>query len=123
VLNYFGDNRLTLTTCNPECSATQRLIVVADYLPPGVAPSARPAMAGGAGTPVHVKASGEAGWNMTLVPLVLLELGLLVALGLYNGRLGRLLGREGRWLVLVPIWMALFYALFQSLTSFLPAAA
>ena len=29
VLNYFGDNRLTLTSCNPPYSAAQRLIVVA----------------------------------------------------------------------------------------------
>jgi sortase A len=121
VLNYFGDNRLTLTTCNPEFSASQRLIVVAAYQPPGAAPRALPAHANG--TPVKVKATGEAGWNMTLMPLVLLELALLVALGLSNGRLGRLLGREGRWLVLVPIWLALLFALFQSLTSFLPAAA
>ena len=29
VLNAFGDDRLTLTTCNPKYSATQRLVVVA----------------------------------------------------------------------------------------------
>ena len=31
VLNYFGDNRLTLTSCNPPYSAAQRLIVVAGF--------------------------------------------------------------------------------------------
>jgi len=123
VLNDFGDNRLTLTTCNPEFSAAQRLIVVAEYQPPGATPKARPVVAKGSGTPVNVTASGEAGWNTPLIPLVLLELGLLVALGLLNGRLARFFGREGRWLVLVPIWLALLFALFQSLTSFLPAAA
>ncbi len=121
VLDYFGDNRLTLTTCNPEFSAAQRLIVVAEYQPPG---STGPAhVTRTSGTPVKVQATGDAGWNTGLLPLVLVELGLLVALGLFNGRLGRLLGREGRWLVLVPIWLALLFALFQSLTSFLPAAA
>ena len=30
VLNYFGDNRITLTTCTPEFSAAQRLIVVGE---------------------------------------------------------------------------------------------
>ena len=35
VLNDFRDDRLTLTTCNPEYSAIQRLIVVAADLPPG----------------------------------------------------------------------------------------
>ena len=28
VLNYFGDNRITLTTCTPEFSAAQRLVAV-----------------------------------------------------------------------------------------------
>jgi sortase A len=121
VLNYFGDDRLTLTTCNPEFSATQRLIVVAEYLQPGAA--THPPLAKGRGTPVSVEASGEAGWDVGLIPLVLIELGLLAALAVFNGRLARLFGREGRWLILVPIWMALIFALFQSLTSFLPAAA
>ena len=30
VLNYFGDNRITLTTCTPEFSAAQRLIAVGE---------------------------------------------------------------------------------------------
>ena len=121
VLNYFGDNRLTLTTCNPEFSARQRLIVVAEYQPPGVA-RAIPAVARGNGKSYPVKISGEAGWNSSLFPLVLLEVGLLVVLGLTNHRWSRILGREGRWLVLVPIWAAMLFILFETLTNFLPAA-
>ncbi len=54
VLNYFGDNRFTLTSCNPPYSAAQRLIVVAGFKSgPGAAqplkhtrPSTRAALQG-----------------------------------------------------------------------------
>jgi sortase A len=123
VLNYFGDDRLTLTTCNPEFSARQRLIVVATFKSgPGKSPT-RPVKADNAGRPYKVALQGEAGWNGALLPAVLLEIGLLVALGLTNRRCASLLGRDTRWLVLVPIWTAGLFLLFQSLTGFLPAAA
>ena len=120
VLNDFGDNRLTLTTCNPEYSAIQRLIVVAAYLPPGA--SHPQPIARGAGTPYHLAPAAESGWNTSLLPLVLLFAGLLVAIGLLNRRLSLIYGREGRWLILGPIWIALLLALFQTLTSFLPSS-
>jgi len=42
VLDDFGDNRLTLTACNPKYSARQRIVVVAQ-LAPNVAPAPIPA--------------------------------------------------------------------------------
>jgi len=124
VLNNFGDNRLTLTTCNPKFSAAQRLIVVAEYQVPGVPQPAKPVVATGKGTPYrHVKNAGESGWNVGVLPLVLLEGAFLVLLGLFTARLARLYGRAGRWLILAPVWVAGIYALFQTLTTFLPAAA
>ena len=123
VLNYFGDNRLTLTTCNPEFSARQRLIVVAGFRPAGSVLPARPVTVENAGKPYKVTISGEAGWNTSAIPLVLLEAGLLIMLGLTNRRWAAILGRESRWLILAPIWAALLFILFQTLTGFLPAAA
>jgi sortase A len=123
VLNYFGDNRLTLTTCNPEFSARQRLVVAAEYQPPVGARPAHPVALTNAGRPYRVTISGEAGWNTSLFPQVFAVVGLLLALGLTNRRWSRMLGRESRWLVLVPIWTALLVTLFQLLTNFLPAAA
>ena len=120
VLNDFGDNRLTLTTCNPEYSAIQRLIVVAAYLPPG-ATHPEP-IAKGTGTPYHLAPAAVSGWNASLLPLVLLFAGLLVAIGLLNRRLSHIYGREGRWLILGPVWVALLLVLFQTLTSFLPSS-
>ena len=120
VLNNFGDDRLTLTTCNPEFSARQRLIVVAAYQPPG-APHPT-AIAKGTGSPYRLGPAVTSGWDMKLVPLVLLEFVGLLVLGLAHRRLSKVYGRDGRWLILVPIWIALLYALFQTLTNFLPAA-
>ncbi len=62
------------------------------------------------------------GWNTGLLPIVLLEVGALVALGLLYRRLSNAFGREGRWIILVPVWLALLLALFETLTNFLPAA-
>jgi sortase A len=117
VLNYFGDNRLTLTSCNPPYSAAQRLIVVAGFKGNSLHHTLD------AGRPYNVALSGEAGWNTGLLPLVLLEVALLVFLGLTNRRWARILGRESKWLILVPIWAALVYLLFGTLSNFLPAAA
>ncbi len=127
VLNNFGDDRLTLTTCTPKFSAAQRLVVVAAYLPGGIPSGASahvrlPVHARDAGTPYRLKNPGSAGWNLAQAPWVLVELVLLVALGLINGRLSGAYGRAGRWVILVPIWAAVIYALLGTLTNFLPAA-
>lgn len=122
VLNYFGDNRLTLTTCNPPYSAAQRLIVVAGFKGgPRASTSLKHDL--DAGRPYDVALGGEAGWNTCLLPIALLEVGLLVLLGLTNRRWAKILGRESKWLILVPIWAALIYLLFTTLSNFLPAAA
>jgi sortase A len=123
VLNYFGDSRLTLTTCNPEYSARQRLIVVAGFQSASLVKSAHGRVAVDAGHPYKVTISGEAGWNTSLLPAMFLVAGLLVALGLTNRRWARMLGTESRWLILVPIWVAGLFLLFQVMTNFLPAAA
>jgi LPXTG-site transpeptidase (sortase) family protein len=119
VLNNFGDNRITLTTCNPEYSAAQRLIVVAAYKPPGA--SQPEAIVKGGGSPYRL-AAVSMGWNWPLLPLVFVECGALVLLGLGFRRLTDYFGRGLRWLILVPIWLALVLALFEALTEFLPAA-
>jgi LPXTG-site transpeptidase (sortase) family protein len=120
VLNNFGDDRITLTTCNPEYSAVQRLIVVGAYLPPGASHPEH--LAKGAGDPYAMAPTEVTGWHTGLIPIVLLEVGALVALGLLYRRLSKAFGKEGRWIILVPVWSALLLALFETLTNFLPAA-
>jgi sortase A len=115
ILNTGSDSRLTLTTCNPKFSASQRLVVVGLLSSPRAAvPTAvRPNI-------VHVVADST-GWNVGYLPLALLILALLVLLGLANERASVVYGRVGRWLVLSPIWAAGLYFLFVALTKLLPA--
>lgn len=117
VLDNFGDDRITLTTCNPEFSASQRLIVVGKLLAQGsrhaLPPAATP-------VPYQIVNGATASWRWALLPVVLLEVGLLAALGLYNRRLAAFYGQVGGWLILAPIWIAGFYLLFQTLTNFFP---
>ena len=117
VLNASADNRLTLTTCNPRFSSSQRLVVVAELSEPhtvaAAAPSAKPRR-------VHI-VSEPIGWNTGYVPIVFLLAALLIGLGLANRRARHVYGRIGRWLVLTPIWVAGLFFLFESLTRLLPA--
>ena len=112
VLNDAGDNRLTLTTCNPKFSATQRLVVVAELSQPK--------------GPTHHQARvakvvvGSTGWNLQYLPEVALIIVFLVGLGLEFKRIRRHLG-PARWLVLGPLWVCGIYFLFVALSAFLPA--
>jgi sortase A len=123
VLNSFGDNRLTLTTCNPKYSAAQRLVAVALLQ----TPVANPAPDAAQGKTVHRKvdaalAASSAGWHLSSLPEVLLCLLLMAVLGVANNRGTLFLGRNLRWLILGPLWGGVIYLLFESLTNLLPAA-
>ncbi len=117
VLNYFGDNRITLTTCNPEYSASQRLVVVGTLKQTLATPAARPKH-----LTYHVVSPATASWDWSLLPAVGLEVCLLALLGLSYRRFRDWFGPTGRWLILVPLWAAGLFLLFTTLTSFLPAA-
>ena len=116
VLNYFGDNRITLTTCTPEFSAAQRLIVVGELKLPTTALKAPPAQH----ISYHITNSATASWDWSLLPAVGIEVCLLLLLGLSYRRFDLWFGRTGKWVVLVPLWAAGLYLLFASLTGFLP---
>lgn len=119
ILGNFGDNRLTLTTCAPPYSASQRLVVVAALRLPGV-PIALERLSHGAPTPYRITTPTTSGWGWHSLPLALVVTGVLVGLGVGHRRLSKMLGKGMRWLVLVPIWAAGIYLLFETLTSLLP---
>ncbi len=122
VLNDAADNRLTLTTCNPRFSSSQRLIVVAELNGPhtvDVAPKVGATSTVGA-RQVRI-VTEPIGWNTGYIPIVLLLAALLIGLGLANRRARHIYGRMGRWLVLTPVWVAGLFFLFESLSRLLPA--
>jgi sortase A len=123
ILNSFGDNRLTLTTCNPRYSASQRLVVVALLRTP-VAPTpttTTPPVTHVPSRPRLVASESSVGWNLSYLPGVLGVLFFIVLLGLANRRAALYYGRVGRWIILVPIWVAATYLLFGLLSSLVPA--
>ena len=117
VLNYFGDNRITLTTCNPEFSSSQRLIAVGMLNQPLASPVIGPKYLS-----YHVVNPATASWNWALLPAVGVEVSLLLLLALSYRQFVIWFDGIGRWLILVPLWAAGLCLLFGTLTSFLPAA-
>jgi LPXTG-site transpeptidase (sortase) family protein len=113
VLNDAGDNRLTLTTCTPKYSATQRLVVVATLRTPTGSPAHHPRQS-------ERVVSGSQGWNLRYLPGVAGLLAMLVALGVFYGPISRRL-RGARWIVLAPIWLAGIFFVFVALSGLLPA--
>jgi len=115
VLDSGEQNELTLTTCTPRFSASQRLVVVALLsMPQSVV--AAPV------TPHRVRAGAEDGaWSLGNLPwAIVLVLGLVV-LGAYHGRIRRRLRRIPRLAVLTPVWAAGLFLLFAVLTTLLPS--
>jgi sortase A len=122
ILNSFGDNRLTLTTCNPRYSASQRLVVVALLRTPvASAPTTTTPITHARSRPRLVASESSVGWNLSYLPGVLGVLLFIVLLGLANRRAALYYGRVGRWIILVPIWVAATYLLFGLLSSLVPA--
>ena len=117
VLSYFGDNRVTLTTCNPEFSSTQRLVVVGMLKQPLASPTVDVKHVS-----YHVVNPAIASWNWSLLPAVGIEVCLLLLLALSYRRFDTWFEATGKWLILVPLWAAGLYLLFDTLTKFLPAA-
>jgi LPXTG-site transpeptidase (sortase) family protein len=117
VLDDFSDNRITLTTCNPEYSSTQRLIVVGELeqSKPPVATKAKPHA-------YHIVNAQTASLAWSLFPVVVLETGVLLLLGLSNRRFSAWYGGAARWVILVPLWGVALYALFGTLSAFLPSS-
>ncbi len=119
VLNYFGDNRITLTTCNPEFSSTQRLVAVGFLKLPSSAAQPLPAVKH---VQYHIVDPATASWDWSLLPVALVEICILMLLGLSFGLTGRWFGRVGKWFILVPLWAAGLYLAFGTLTSLLPSS-
>jgi LPXTG-site transpeptidase (sortase) family protein len=117
VLDDFSDNRITLTTCNPEYSSTQRLIVVGELDQPTspVAAKVKPHA-------YHIVNAQTASLAWSLFPVVVLEMGVLLLLGLSNRRFSAWYGGAARWVILVPLWGVALYALFGTLSAFLPSS-
>ena len=122
VLNTSNDDRVTLTTCNPKYSSSQRLIVVGLLSAPAPMTTTSVTRTAVTVTPRTVRIADDAvAWNLRYLPEVFAVLIVMALLALANGRARRIYGRLGRFLVLAPMWGGALYFLFSLLTKLLPA--
>jgi len=138
VVNDYGDDRLTLTTCHPKLSARQRLVVVATPEHRRIAPAAAAgrgdaaAAAGGdtpaaaapaadrplRGAPVRVRDRIE--WNLGVLPLAMVPALALIGLALGWRPLRRRWSVAVTALVMAPLWTTGLLVLFEHLNRMLP---
>ncbi|MDP9403766.1 MAG: class E sortase [Actinomycetota bacterium] len=119
VLQSTGDNRLTLTTCNPRFSAAQRLIVVAalkgealDAPPP--APEPAPASL------EESEAPGLSGRNAANGPAILWGL-LAAVVWLLTWLVGRVWRKWPAYLLGTPVFLVVLFVFFENFSRLLPS--
>jgi sortase A len=125
VLDDFGDNRLTLTTCTPKFSAQRRLVVVARLQGPVAAPVSPPPPATAPLSSLSPAAARldrqPRGFDLAALPPALLAAAALVGLALLYGPLRRRWPPLATAIVLAPLWIGGLVMLFEQLDRFLPA--
>jgi len=126
VLDDTGDNRLTLTTCNPKYSAAQRLIVIAKLMtsPVPTAASAAPSV------PVPSTArqlvsdeqpAGLSGGPATNRPAIAWAI-IAACVWLGAWAIGRWSGRRwGAYILATPIFLVVLFMFFENFARLLPA--
>jgi sortase A len=112
VVKNTPDNRLTLTTCNPRFSATQRLITVADLIGPAAVPSPPPAR--------FIHHPGLSGARVSKWPAF--EWGALAALvALITIALSRFWRRWPAYFLGAPVFLLVLFVFFENFARLLPA--
>ncbi|HEY2428800.1 MAG TPA: class E sortase [Acidimicrobiales bacterium] len=127
VLDPTAAAELTLTTCTPRFTATQRLVVVAKLV--GAVdprPPAPPAVAGVSGTGVAEVQGGDtpvaslSGKSTSRTPAVLWGVA-CAAIWALAWAVGHRWRRWGAYLIATPVFLVCLFFFFQSFARFLPA--
>jgi hypothetical protein len=130
VVGDYGDDRLTLTTCTPQFSASHRLIVVA--MLGGRAPAAPPAHSAVPAVPraqplsIHSPAAdqlrreAQRGFDFGALLPALLWGSLIIGVALAYVPARRRLPPLATVVVLAPVWLLVLVLLFEQLNRFLP---
>ena len=121
VLDATADNRLTLTTCNPRFSASQRLVVVAALKGEAAEPGPEPAPDQPAPPPrqarVGLSGGSEGGGNGPAIAWG--GAAALVAVLVYL--LGRVWRRWPAYLMGAPVFLVVLFFFFENFSRLLPA--
>jgi sortase A len=125
VLDPTLDARLTLTTCTPKFSASQRLVVVAKLVgkakPPEPTPIAAPHDPGGpVAAPTAAPKGGLSGVREARTPAILW--GVLAGLvGIGTWQSGRRWKFWPAWLLGTPVFLLVLFVFFENFSRLLPA--
>lgn len=119
VLDPTDDNRLTLTTCHPEYSAAERLILTAALVGEAAVPLPAPARAP---RPASIDGPGLSGESTTRTPAVLWGLA-AAAVWLLAWAASRVLPKIAAYGVGVPVFLVVLFFFFENFARLLPANA
>jgi sortase A len=126
VLDDFSDDRVTLTTCTPEFSAAQRLVLVAELdetVRTAKAPAVKATTAAATSAAMQrlrLADTQESGWGLSMLPLLLVVTSLLIAMGLCYPRLSRRLGRIRAMVLAAVPFAVVVLVLFSVVERVLP---
>ena len=127
VLKPTSDNRLTLTTCNPRFSATQRLVLVASLQGPASAPPVTAPTTGNPTTPstlpgdtAAAPSAGLSGQSKARTPAVVWGLA-AAAVWLVAWLVGKAWRRWPAYLLGTPVFLVVLYVFFENFSRLLPA--
>ena len=121
ILKDFGDDRLTLTSCNPKYSARQRIVVVSALQGPAAPAATTPPRAGdGEVAAAPTLDAGLGGERASAWPAIFL--GLACALiWLAAWLLGRLWRPWPAYAIGLPIFLVVLFFFFENFSRLLPA--
>jgi sortase A len=124
VLEDFGDNRLTLTSCHPKYSASQRIVVVSALVGPAAAapspPATTPQEGNASGTTGQTIDAGLGGERASAWPAVLLAVAcalIWVAAWLF----GKLWKKWPAYAIGLPVFLVVLFFFFENFSRLLPA--
>jgi sortase A len=125
VLADFGDNRLTLTSCNPKYSARQRIVVVSALVDPAAEPSPSPSptpeQGGDVGRPAASTIdAGLGGERASAWPALLLAVACAL-IWVAAWLLGRLWQKWPAYAVVLPFFLVVLFFFFENFSRLLPA--
>lgn len=125
VLDDFGDNRLTLTACNPKYSARQRIVVVAKLAPnvepapaapPVTTPDGEPAEPAAQTLDGGLSGTGDSAWPAVLLGLACAVIWFTAWFVARNAPIGWI-----AYLVGAPVFFVTLFFFYESFSRLLPA--
>jgi sortase A len=121
ILKDFGDDRLTLTSCNPKYSARQRIVVVSALQGPTAPASPKPPGAGeGESAAAPTLDAGLGGERAPAGPAILLFLACaLIWVAAWLG--GKLWRKWPAYAIGLPVFLVVLFFFFENFSRLLPA--